>query len=192
MEYITIIIFAVFVNNGILSQFLGICPFLGVSTKVSTAAGMGAAVVFVMTLSTIVTFLLQKFVLVPFGIEFLQTIVFILVIAALVQMVEIILKKISPSLYQALGVFLPLITTNCAVLGISILVVQKGYNLLEGITYAIGISLGFTLAMVIFAGLREHLELVEVPKGVKGIPIALITAGILAMAFMGFAGLVKL
>lgn len=192
MEYITIIIFAVFVNNVILSQFLGICPFLGVSTKVSTAAGMGAAVVFVMTLSTIVTFLLQKFVLVPFGIEFLQTIVFILVIAALVQMVEIILKKISPSLYQALGVFLPLITTNCAVLGISILVVQKGYNLLEGITYAIGISLGFTLAMVIFAGLREHLELVGVPKGVKGIPIALITAGILAMAFMGFAGLVKL
>ncbi|MBO7181025.1 MAG: electron transport complex protein RnfA [Bacteroidales bacterium] len=192
MEYITIIIFAVFVNNVILSQFLGICPFLGVSTKVSTAAGMGAAVVFVMTLSTIVTFLLQKFVLVPFGIEFLQTIVFILVIAALVQMVEIILKKISPSLYQALGVFLPLITTNCAVLGISILVVQKGYNLLEGITYTIGISLGFTLAMVIFAGLREHLELVEVPKGVKGIPIALVTAGILAMAFMGFAGLVKL
>lgn len=192
MEYITIIIFAVFVNNVILSQFLGICPFLGVSTKVSTAAGMGAAVVFVMTLSTIVTFLLQKFVLIPFGIEFLQTIVFILVIAALVQMVEIILKKISPSLYQALGVFLPLITTNCAVLGISILVVQKGYNLLEGITYTIGISLGFTLAMVIFAGLREHLELVEVPKGVKGIPIALVTAGILAMAFMGFAGLVKL
>ncbi|MEE1000696.1 MAG: electron transport complex protein RnfA [Bacteroidales bacterium] len=192
MEYITIIIFAVFVNNVILSQFLGICPFLGVSTKVSTAAGMGAAVVFVMTLSTIVTFLLQKFVLVPFGIEFLQTIVFILVIAALVQMVEIILKKISPSLYQALGVFLPLITTNCAVLGISILVVQKGYNLLEGITYTIGISLGFTLAMVIFAGLREHLELVEVSKGVKGIPIALVTAGILAMAFMGFAGLVKL
>ena len=192
MEYVYIIIFAVFVNNVILSQFLGICPFLGVSTKVSTAAGMGAAVVFVMALTTIVTFLLQEFILVPLEIEFLQTIVFILVIAALVQMVEIILKKISPSLYQALGVFLPLITTNCAVLGISILVIQKGYNLLEGITYSIGISLGFTLAMVIFAGLREHLELVEVPKGVKGIPIALITAGILAMAFMGFAGLVKL
>lgn len=192
MEYIAIIIFAVFVNNVILSQFLGICPFLGVSKKVSTATGMGAAVVFVMTLSTIVTFLLHKFVLVPLGIEFLQTILFILVIAALVQMVEIILKKISPSLYQALGVFLPLITTNCAVLGISILVIQKEYNLLEGVTYTIGISLGFTLAMVIFAGLREHLELVEVPKGVKGIPIALITAGILAMAFMGFAGLVKL
>jgi electron transport complex protein RnfA len=192
MEYVYIIIFAVFVNNVILSQFLGICPFLGVSTKVSTAAGMGAAVVFVMALSTIVTYLLQEFILVPLQIEFLQTIVFILVIAALVQMVEIILKKISPSLYQALGVFLPLITTNCAVLGISILVVQKGYNLLEGITYSIGISLGFTLAMVIFAGLREHLELVEVPKGVKGIPIALITAGILAMAFMGFAGLVKI
>lgn len=192
MEYVYIIIFAVFVNNVILSQFLGICPFLGVSTKVSTAAGMGAAVVFVMALSTVVTFLLQEFILVPLEIEFLQTIVFILVIAALVQMVEIILKKISPSLYQALGVFLPLITTNCAVLGISILVIQKGYNLLEGITYSIGISLGFTLAMVIFAGLREHLELIEVPKGVKGIPIALITAGILAMAFMGFAGLVKL
>lgn len=192
MEYVYIIIFAVFVNNVILSQFLGICPFLGVSTKVSTAAGMGAAVVFVMALSIVVTFLLQEFILVPLEIEFLQTIVFILVIAALVQMVEIILKKISPSLYQALGVFLPLITTNCAVLGISILVIQKGYNLLEGITYSIGISLGFTLAMVIFAGLREHLELVEVPKGVKGIPIALITAGILAMAFMGFAGLVKL
>lgn len=192
MEYIAIIIFAVFVNNVILSQFLGICPFLGVSKKVSTATGMGAAVVFVMTLSTIVTFLLHKFVLVPLGIEFLQTILFILVIAALVQMVEIILKKISPSLYQALGVFLPLITTNCAVLGISILVIQKEYNLLEGVTYTIGISLGFTLAMVIFAGLREHLELVEVPKGVRGIPIALITAGILAMAFMGFGGLVKL
>lgn len=192
MEYIAIIIFAVFVNNVILSQFLGICPFLGVSKKVSTATGMGAAVVFVMTLSTIVTFLLHKFVLVPLGIEFLQTILFILVIAALVQMVEIILKKISPSLYQALGVFLPLITTNCAVLGISILVIQKEYNLLEGVTYTIGISLGFTLAMVIFAGLREHLELVEVPKGVRGIPIVLITAGILAMAFMGFAGLVKL
>jgi len=192
MEYIAIIIFAVFVNNVILSQFLGICPFLGVSKKVSTATGMGAAVIFVMTLSTIVTFLLHKFVLVPLGIEFLQTILFILVIAALVQMVEIILKKISPSLYQALGVFLPLITTNCAVLGISILVIQKEYNLLEGVTYTIGISLGFTLAMVIFVGLREHLELVEVPKGVRGIPIALITAGILAMAFMGFAGLVKL
>lgn len=192
MEYIAIIIFAVFVNNVILSQFLGICPFLGVSKKVSTATGMGAAVIFVMTLSTIVTFLLHKFVLLPLGIEFLQTILFILVIAALVQMVEIILKRISPSLYQALGVFLPLITTNCAVLGISILVIQKGYNLLEGVTYTIGISLGFTLAMIIFAGLREQLELVEVPKGMRGIPIALITAGILAMAFMGFAGLVKL
>ncbi len=192
MEYIGIIIFTVFVNNVILSQFLGICPFLGVSTKVSTAAGMGAAVVFVMTLATIATFLLQHYLLVPLGIEFLQTIVFILVIAALVQMVEIILKKISPSLYQALGVFLPLITTNCAVLGIAILVIQKNFNLLEGVVYSVGISLGFTLAMVIFAGIREQLELVQVPKGVKGMPIALITAGILAMAFMGFAGLVKI
>ncbi len=192
MEYIAIIIFTVFVNNVILSQFLGICPFLGVSTKVSTASGMGAAVVFVMTLATIATFLLQHYLLVPLHIEFLQTIVFILVIASLVQMVEIILKKISPSLYQALGVFLPLITTNCAVLGVAILVIQKNFGLLEGVVYTIGIALGFTLAMVVFAGIREQLELVEVPKGVKGMPIALITAGILAMAFMGFAGLVKI
>lgn len=192
MEYIAIIIFTVFVNNVILSQFLGICPFLGVSTKVSTASGMGAAVVFVMTLATIATFLLQHYLLVPLHIEFLQTIVFILVIASLVQMVEIILKKISPSLYQALGVFLPLITTNCAVLGVAILVIQKNFGLLDGVVYTVGIALGFTLAMVVFAGLREQLELVEVPKGVKGMPIALITAGILAMAFMGFAGLVKI
>lgn len=192
MEYIAIIIFTVFVNNVILSQFLGICPFLGVSTKVSTASGMGAAVVFVMTLATIATFLLQHYLLVPLHIEFLQTIVFILVIASLVQMVEIILKKISPSLYQALGVFLPLITTNCAVLGVAILVIQKNFGLLDGVVYTVGIALGFTLAMVVFAGLREQLELIEVPKGVKGMPIALITAGILAMAFMGFAGLVKI
>jgi electron transport complex protein RnfA len=190
MEYITIIIFAVFVNNVILSQFLGICPFLGVSTKVSTAAGMGAAVVFVMTLSTIVTFLLQKFVLVPFGIEFLQTIVFILVIAALVQMVEIVLKKVSPALYQALGVFLPLITTNCCILGVAILVIQKDYDLLTGIVYAFSTAIGFGLALTLFAGLREQMSLVKVPKGMQGTPIALITAGLLAMAFMGFSGVV--
>lgn len=192
MEYVFIIIFAVFVNNVILSQFLGICPFLGVSNKVSTAVGMGAAVVFVMTLSTLVTFILQYYVLVPFNVEFLQTIVFILVIAALVQMVEIILKKVSPALYQALGVFLPLITTNCAVLGIAILVIQKEFNLLEGLTYTVGISVGFTVAMVLFAGLREQIDLGGTPKGLKGMPIVLITAGILAMAFMGFAGLVKI
>ncbi|MCK9163092.1 MAG: RnfABCDGE type electron transport complex subunit A [Bacteroidales bacterium] len=192
MEYVAIIIFAVFVNNVILSQFLGICPFLGVSNKVSTSLGMGAAVVFVMTLATLVTYLFQYYVLNPLEIEFLQTIVFILVIAALVQMVEIILKKVSPSLYQALGVFLPLITTNCAVLGIAILVIQKDFSLIVGLVYAIGMSLGFTLAMVLFAGLREQIELSSTPKGMKGMPIVLVTAGVLAMAFMGFAGLVKI
>ncbi|MDR1006009.1 MAG: RnfABCDGE type electron transport complex subunit A [Bacteroidales bacterium] len=192
MEYLAIIIFTVFVSNVILSQFLGICPFLGVSTKTSTALGMGAAVIFVMTLATLITFLLQQFILLPLGIEFLRTIAFILVIAALVQMVEIILKKVSPSLYQALGVFLPLITTNCAVLGIAIVVADKGQGLLWGVVYAIGIAIGFTVAITLFASIREHLDLMGMPKGLKGIPIALITAGILAMAFMGFGGLVKL
>lgn len=192
MEYIGIIIFAVFVNNVVLAQFLGICPFLGVSNKVSTATGMGFAVIFVITLATLVTFILQTYVLAPLNINFLQTIAFILVIAALVQMVEIVLKKVSPALYQALGVFLPLITTNCAVLGVAILVIQKEFNLMQGLTYAIGISGGYTVAMVIFAGIREHIELVGAPKGLKGMPIALITAGILAMAFMGFAGLVRI
>jgi len=192
MEYLAIIVFTVFVSNVILAQFLGICPFLGVSTKTSTALGMGSAVIFVMLLATIVTFLLQQFILVPLGIEFLRTIAFILVIAALVQMVEIILKKVSPALYQSLGVFLPLITTNCAVLGIAIVVADKGEGLLWAIVYTLGMSIGFTVAIVLFASLREHIELMGVPKGLKGMPIALITAGILAMAFMGFAGLVKL
>ena len=190
------IIGAVLVNNIILVQFLGICPFLGVSSKVNTALGMGVAVIFVMALATLVTSTLQKFVLVPLGITYLQTIVFILVIAALVQMVEIMLKKLSPSLYQALGVYLPLITTNCAVLGIAIKVTEQeiitghGFNILDSTLYAVAIAIGFTLAIVIFAGIREQLELVEIPKGMKGVPIALITAGILAMAFMGFANLV--
>ncbi|MBR1775178.1 MAG: electron transport complex protein RnfA [Bacteroidales bacterium] len=192
MEYLKLFVFAVFVSNVVLSQFLGICPFLGVSTKVSTASGMGMAVVFVMVIATLVTFLIQHCILDPLGLGFLQTIMFILVIAALVQMVEIILKKISPSLYQALGVFLPLITTNCAVLGVAILVIQKDFNLLQGLVYSVSIAIGFTLALVLFAGIREHLDLVGVPKGVKGTPIALISAGILAMAFMGFAGLVKI
>jgi len=192
MEYVAIIIFAVFVNNVILSQFLGICPFLGVSNKVSTAVGMGAAVVFVMTLATLVTYLIQIYILNPIALGFLQTIVFILVIAALVQMVEIILKKVSPGLYQALGVYLPLITTNCAVLGIAILVIQKDFNLITALVYTIGIALGFTLAMVLFAGIRERMDLVGVPKGMKKMPIVLVTAGILAMAFMGFVGLVKI
>jgi Na+-translocating ferredoxin:NAD+ oxidoreductase subunit A len=191
MEYIVIIIGAVFVNNIILAQFLGICPFLGVSGKVSTSIGMSAAVLFVMTLATIVTFIIQHYVLIPFEIGFLQTICYILVIASLVQMVEIILKKISPPLYQALGIFLPLITTNCAVLGVAILVIQKKFDLLESVIFAVGHSIGFALALIIFAGLREHMELLQVPKGMRGVPIALVVAGILSLAFMGFAGMVK-
>lgn len=188
MEYILIFIAAIFVNNIVLSQFLGICPFLGVSQKVSTSLGMSAAVAFVMVLATLVTWCLQMFVLVPFGLEFLQTLTFILVIASLVQMVEIILKKVSPPLYQALGVFLPLITTNCAVLGVAILVVQKDYNLLMSLDYALASALGFGLALILFAGLREQLEFANVPKGMKGMSITLITASLLSLAFMGFSG----
>ncbi len=192
MEYIIIIIGTVLVSNIVLSNFLGICPFLGVSNKISTATGMAGAVLFVMTVATIVTWLIQNYILAPFNLGFLQTISFILVIAALVQVVEIILKKVSPPLYQALGVFLPLITTNCAIMGVALLVVQKEYNLLEGTVYAIGNSIGFALALVLFAGLREHLELMDVPKGMRGMPIALVVAGILSLAFMGFANLVKI
>lgn len=191
-HYLLLFVAAVFVNNVVLSQFLGICPFLGVSKKVDTAIGMGAAVTFVLALSTMCTFLLQKFVLKPFDMVYMQTISFILVIAALVQMVEIILKKVSPALYQALGVFLPLITTNCCVLGVAILVIQKEYTLLESVVYAISIAIGFTLALVVFAGIREQLSRTELPASMKGIPIALISAGILAMAFMGFSGMVKM
>ncbi|MDR0969593.1 MAG: electron transport complex subunit RsxA [Lentimicrobiaceae bacterium] len=190
MEYILIIISAILVNNIVLTQFLGICPFLGVSNKIATSLGMGAAVLFVMTLATIMTWLVQHYILMPLNIGYLQTIAFILVIAALVQMVEIVLKKVSPALYASLGVFLPLITTNCAVLGVAILVIQKDQSLLEGVIFAMSNALGFTLALVTFAGLREQLDLMEVPKGMRGIPIALVTAGILAMAFMGFAGIV--
>ena len=188
MEYILIFIAAIFVNNIVMSQFLGICPFLGVSQKVSTSLGMSAAVAFVMVLATLVTWGLQMFVLVPFGLEFLQTLTFILVIASLVQMVEIILKKVSPPLYQALGVFLPLITTNCAVLGVAILVVQKDYNLLMSLDYALASALGFGPALILFAGLRERLEFANVPKGMKGMSITLITASLLSLAFMGFSG----
>jgi electron transport complex protein RnfA len=199
MEYILIIISAVFVNNILLSQFLGVCPFLGVSKKVSTALGMSAAVTFVMALATCVTYLLQYYVLVPLGVEYLQTVCFILVIAGLVQMVEIIIKKISPSLYQALGIFLPLITTNCAVLGVALMVVQKQFsfggeahflNLGQSVVFAIASAIGFGLAIVLFAGIREQLEISNVPKAFRGVPIALITAGIMAMAFMGFSGMV--
>lgn len=187
-QYLIVFITAIFVNNVVLSQILGICPFLGVSKKIDTAMGMSAAVAFVLVLATLVTYLLQYYVLNPCGLAYLQTIAFILVIAALVQMVEIILKKVSPSLYQALGVFLPLITTNCAVLGVAILVIQNDFNLLMGIWYALSTALGFGLALVVFAGIREQLSLVSVPKGMQGMSIALVTAGLLAMAFMGFSG----
>ena len=190
LSYFAIIIGAIFVNNVVFAQFLGICPFLGVSSKVNTSLGMGAAVTFVMALASIVAWSIQTFILVPLQIEYMQTIVFILVIAALVQMVEIVLKKVSPSLYQALGIFLPLITTNCAVLGVAILMIQKEFNLLQSITYAVATAIGFAMALVLFAGIRERLELDGVPAAFKGNPIALITAAILAMAFMGFSGLV--
>ena len=191
MEYILIFITAIFVNNVVLSQFLGICPFLGVSKKVETATGMGAAVAFVLVIATIVTYLIQKFVLDAFGLQYLQTIAFILVIAALVQMVEIVLKKVSPALYQALGVFLPLITTNCCILGVAILVIQNDFDLLTGVIYAFATAIGFALAMILFAGIREQLSLVNIPKGMDGRAIALVTAGLLAMAFMGFSGVDK-
>ena len=202
MEYILIIISAIFVINILLAQFLGICPFLGVSNKLSTATGMSGAVCFVITLATVVTYLINKYLLVQFNLEFLQTIAFILVIAALVQMVEIVLKKISPSLYQALGIFLPLITTNCAVLGVAITVVTKEFalnsdkaqllNLGQATVYALATSIGYGLAMILFAGLREHLAGNNVPKAFRGLPIALITVSIMAMAFLGFSGMVKI
>lgn len=201
MIYFLIFISAILVNNIVLSQFLGICPFLGVSKKISTALGMSAAVTFVLTLATVVTYLLNL-LLVKWDVEFLQTILFILVIAALVQMIEIVIKKISPSLYQALGVFLPLITTNCCLLGVAILVANGTYKLpivngvvteptlLTGVLFALATALGFSLALVLFAGLREQLSLNNIPKAMQGTPIALLTAGLLAMAFMGFSGVV--
>lgn len=188
MEYILIFISAIFVNNIILSQFLGICPFLGVSKKIDTALGMGMAVAFVLTLATIVTYLIQYGLLVPLGLQYLQPLAFILVIAALVQMVEIILRKVSPALYQALGIFLPLITTNCAVLGVAILVIQKDYTLAESIAYAFSTALGFALALTVFAGMREQMALVQIPKGMRGMAIVLVAAGLLSLAFMGFGG----
>lgn len=188
MEYILIFISAIFVNNIILSQFLGICPFLGVSKKIDTALGMGMAVAFVLTLATIVTYLIQYGLLVPLGLQYLQTLAFILVIAALVQMVEIILRKVSPALYQALGIFLPLITTNCAVLGVAFLVIQKDYTLAESIAYAFSTALGFALALTVFAGMREQMALVQIPKGMRGMAIVLVAAGLLSLAFMGFGG----
>lgn len=198
MQFILIFISAILVNNVVLSQFLGICPFLGVSKKIDTAKGMGLAVTFVLVIATIVTYLLQIWLLEPFHLEYLQTIVFILVIAGLVQMVEIVLKKLSPALYQALGVFLPLITTNCCVLGVAILVANGTYDaqglevgLLSGTIYALAIALGFALSLIVFAGIREQMSLVKIPRGMQGMSIALITAGLLALAFMGFSGMDK-
>lgn len=188
MEYILIFVSAIFVNNIVLSQFLGICPFLGVSKQIDTAIGMGMAVAFVLTLSTMATFMIQTWLLAPLNLQYLQTIAFILVIAALVQMVEIVLKKISPPLYQALGIFLPLITTNCCVLGVAILVIQKDYDLLHSVLYALATSIGFALALIVFAGIREQLSLASVPKGMRGMAIVLVTAGLLSLAFMGFGG----
>jgi len=191
MEFLIILIAAVFVNNIVLSQFLGICPFLGVSNKVSTSVGMSGAVLFVMTIATLATYLLHQFILVPLGLDYLRTITFILVIAALVQMVEIILKKVSPPLYQALGVFLPLITTNCAVLGVAILALGlENGSLLKAVFFAIANSIGFALALIVFASIREQLELAELPKGMQGVPINLLVAGLLSLAFLGFTGLV--
>jgi electron transport complex protein RnfA len=190
-ELVLILISAIFVNNFVLARFLGICPFMGVSKKVETAVGMGMAVTFVMTVATVVTWFIQYFILQPFGIEYLQTIAFILVIASLVQLVEMVIQKVSPVLYQSLGIFLPLITTNCAVLGLAVLNIQKDYTFLEGVFFSIGAAAGFTLAMVLFAGLRERIDLCPVPRSFRGTAIAMVTAGLLSLAFMGFAGLVK-
>lgn len=191
MNLILLFLSVVLVNNVITSQFLGICPFLGVSKKVDTAVGMGVAVTFVLTLASIITYFIQM-LLVKTGNEFLQTIAFILVIASIVQFVEMVIQKMSPSLYQALGVFLPLITTNCAVLGIALVNVEKGYNLVETIVNGFGAGVGFTLAIVLFAGIRERLELADIPEGFKGFPITLISASLMSIAFLGFSGLITL
>lgn len=189
-ELILIIIGSALVNNVVLSQFLGLCPFLGVSKKIKTAAGMGGAVIFVITVSSALTSLIYEYVLTPLNLEYLQTIVFIIVIAALVQFVEMVLKKISPGLYKSLGVYLPLITTNCAVLGVAIINVTKEYNLIQSIANGFGTACGFTVAIVIMAGLRERMEHNDIPQSFKGMPIVLVTAGLMAMAFMGFAGVI--
>lgn len=189
LEYIAVIFSAILVNNIVFSQFLGICPFIGVSKNLESAFGMGMAVTFVMAVATAVTWLLQHYVLVPLGLVYVQTISFILVIAVLVQMLEIMMKKVSPSLYAALGVFLPLITTNCAVLGVAIIVAQKDFGFLYSLVYAVATALGFALALTVFAGIRTQLALANVPRSMRGVPITLIVAGILAMAFMGFSGI---
>lgn len=189
-ELLIIGIGAALVNNVVLSQFLGLCPFLGVSKKIETAAGMGGAVIFVITLSSFVTSLVYEFILVPTNLTYLQTIVFILIIAALVQFVEMFLKKVMPPLYQALGVYLPLITTNCAVLGTAIINVQKEYNVLQGTVNGFATAVGFTISIVLMAGIREKIEYNDIPKAFQGFPIVLLTAGLMAIAFFGFSGLI--
>lgn len=189
-ELLLIAVGSAFVNNVVLSQFLGICPFLGVSKNTKTAAGMGGAVIFVITISSFVTGLIYKFILIPTGFEYLQTIVFILVIAALVQFVEMFLKKVIPPLYNALGVFLPLITTNCAVLGVALTNVQKSYSILEGVVNGIATAFGFLVSIVLMAGIREKIEYNDIPEAFKGTPIVLVTAGLMAIAFFGFSGLI--
>ena len=191
LSYFAIIIGAIFVNNVVLAQFLGICPFLGVSKKLNTAVGMSAAVIFVMVLSTAVTYPINQFLLVKNGLEYLQTLVFILVIAALVQLVEIALKKFLPALYNSLGIYLPLITTNCAVLGVVLLNIDKSYSFWQSIVNSLGAGLGFMLAMVLFAGVRERLESCEVPKFLQGLPITLIAASLVSVSFLGFTGIVE-
>ena len=189
-ELILLIISAAIVNNVVLSQFLGLCPFLGVSKKVETAGGMGAAVIFVITIASLVTSLIYKFILPTLGLTYLQTIVFILVIAALVQFVEMFLKKSMPALYESLGVYLPLITTNCAVLGVALNSVQYGYNILQSVVYGFGISVGFTIAIVILAGIREKMEYNDIPESWQGMPIVMVTAGLMSIAFFGFSGII--
>ena len=189
-ELMLIIVGSALVNNVVLSQFLGLCPFLGVSKKTETAAGMGGAVIFVITLSSFVTSVIYQFILVPTHMEYLQTIVFILVIAALVQFVEMFLKKAMPSLYQALGVYLPLIPTNCAVLGVALINVQKEYNILQGTVNGFATAVGFTLSIIVMAGIREKIEYNDIPESFRGFPIVLITAGLMAIAFFGFSGLI--
>lgn len=195
MEYagklFMILLSTILVNNFVMSRFLGICPFLGVSKKISTALGMGAAVTFVMAIASLFTYIIQYAILEPMGLEYLQTIAFILVIAALVQFVEMVIQKISPTLYQALGVYLPLITTNCAVLGVAIINIQEKYDMLQTLFNGTGAALGFTLAIVLMAGVRERLELSDIPEPLKGFPITLITAGLMSVAFLGFQGLIK-
>lgn len=197
MEFILLFLSAVLVNNVVLSRFLGICPFLGVSKKVETSLGMGMAVTFVITLASMISYFVYNFILVPLKIEYLYTIAFILVIASLVQLVEMVIQKSSPALYQALGVFLPLITTNCAVLGVAVINMQKGiqsngqFGLIHSVVNGFGTAIGFTLAIVLMAGIRERIEFSPIPKHFKGYPITLITAGLMAIAFLGFAGLIK-